>query len=184
MTTPDLSVHSGLARRRLGVGSLIFFVVYASAPLTVLVGGIVVTFQVTGVIGTPLAFPILAIALGLFSVGYAAMSRYVSNAGAFYAYLAQGLGRTWGVAGSFVALVAYNAIQIGLYGLFGFFTALFARAHWNLNWSWWVWALIAWAVVGLFGVLRIDLNARVLSVLLILEIVAVVLFDIGSFGHP
>jgi hypothetical protein len=31
---------------------------------------------------------ILAVALGLFAVGYAAMSRHVANAGAFYSYLA------------------------------------------------------------------------------------------------
>jgi amino acid transporter len=177
-------VHGGLARRRLGVGSLIFFTVSASAPMTVLVGGIVITFAVTGVVGTPLAFPILAVALALFAVGYAAMSRYVFNAGAFYAYLAQGLGRAWGVAGSFIAVVAYNAIQIGLYGLFGFFMADFATRHWSLTWAWYVWALIAWAIVGTFGILRIDLNAKVLSVLLILEVLAVVLFDIGAFGHP
>jgi amino acid transporter len=153
--------------------------------MTVLVGGIVVTFAVTGVVGTPLAFPILAVALALFTVGYAAMSRYVFNAGAFYAYLAQGLGRAWGVCGSFVAVVAYNAIQIGLYGLFGASLAQFAAMHnWSVQWHWWAWALIAWAVVGLFGILRIDLNAKVLSVLLLLEVVAVVLFDVGAFGHP
>ena len=77
------------------------------------------TFAVTGVTGVPLSFLILAVALALFAVGYAAMSRFVANAGAFYSYLAHGLGPTWAVAGAFVALVSYNAIQIGLYGLFG-----------------------------------------------------------------
>ena len=39
--------------------------------MTVLAGGVVATFAATGVVGTPLSFPILAIVLGLFSVGYA-----------------------------------------------------------------------------------------------------------------
>src|SRR5262245_40274391 len=97
-----------LTRRRLGVAHLVLFMVSAPAPMTVLIGGIAPAFLVTGHAGIPLVFPVLAIALGLFSIGYAAMSPYVSNAGAFYSYLAHGLGRVWGVGGSFVAIVAYN----------------------------------------------------------------------------
>jgi hypothetical protein len=41
----------GLRQRRLGVGSLIFFTVSASAPMTVLAGGVVTTYAVTGSIG-------------------------------------------------------------------------------------------------------------------------------------
>jgi amino acid transporter len=174
----------GLSRRRLGAGSLIFFTVAASAPMTVLAGGVVATFAVTGSVGVPLSFPVLGIALGLFAVGYAAMTRYVENAGAFYAYLAQGLSRAWGVAGSAVAIVAYNCIQIGLYGLFGFAFAGFAAAHWSLTWPWWVWALVAWAVVGLLGMFNVDLSAKVLGVFLVAEVAAVLTFDVGAFGHP
>src|SRR3954451_8577156 len=106
-----------LRRRRLGVIHLVFFTVAASAPLTVLGGGVTTTFAVTGVTGVPLSFIVLALALALFAVGYAAMSRHVANAGAFYSYLAQGLGPAAAVAGAFTALISYNAIQIGLYGL-------------------------------------------------------------------
>ena len=40
------------------------------------------------------------------------------------------------------------------------------------------------AIVAILGVLRVDLNATVLAVLLILEITAVALFDLGAFMHP
>ena len=96
---------SQLRRRRLGVVHIVFFTVAASAPLTVLGGGVTTTFAVTGVTGVPLSFLLLAVALALFAVGYAAMSRFVTNAGAFYAYIARGLGATWAVAGAFVALI-------------------------------------------------------------------------------
>jgi amino acid transporter len=152
--------------------------------MTVLAGGIVATLAVTGSVGTPLSFPILAVALALFAVGYAAMTRYVSNAGAFYTYIAQGLGRAVGVGASFVALLAYNAIQIGLYGLFGLVMNGYAAQHWNITWAWWIWALIAWAVVGILGILKIDLNAKVLAVLLIVEVLSVLAFDLGAFTHP
>jgi amino acid transporter len=152
--------------------------------MTVLAGGITVMFAVGGLTGVPLAFPILAVALALFTVGYAAMSRHVSNAGAFYSYLSKGLGGTFGVAGSFVALLAYNTIQIGLYGLFGFAAAGFAGAQFGWTWSWWAYALAAWLIVGALGVLRVDLNAAVLGVFLIAEVIAVCLFDIGAISKP
>jgi amino acid transporter len=168
----------------LGTAHLVFFTVSASAPMTVLAGGVTTMFAVTHVVGVPLSFPILAIALALFAVGYAAMSRYVSNAGAFYAYLANGLGKAWGVSASFVALVAYNAIQIGLYGLFGVAFGAFVSAKFGWNQPWWVWGLGALIVVGALGILRVDLNARILSVLLVLEVLAVLAYDIGAFSHP
>ncbi len=172
-----------LQRRRLGVIHIVFFTVAASAPLTVLGGGVTTTYAVTGNVGVPLSFLLLAAALALFAVGYAAMSRHVANAGAFYSYLAKGLGQVWAVAGAFVALVSYNAIQIGLYGLFGAATSQFLAVY-GIDVSWWVCALLALAVVGALGVLRVDLNARVLAVLLVLEVVAVLLYDIGAFGSP
>ena len=173
-----------LRRRRLGVVQLFFFTVAASAPLTVLGGGVTTTFAVTGIAGVPLSFLVLAAALALFAVGYAAMSRHVANAGAFYSYLAQGLGRVWAVAGAFVALISYNAIQIGLYGLFGAAFGDFAATVFGIELSWWVWSLLALVVVGLLGVLRVDLNAGVLAVLLVLEILAVIIYDIGAFRDP
>src|SRR5918997_20522 len=135
--SPD--VHVGRTRR-VGTLSLVSFLICASAPMTVLAGAMVTTYAVTGVVGVPVAFPIIAAALALFTVGYAAMSRHIVNAGAFYAYLAQGIGKVWAVSGAGVALLAYNTIQIGLYGLFGVVAAGFATAEWDVEWSWWVWA--------------------------------------------
>ena len=163
---------------------LVFFTVAASAPLTILGGGVTTTFAVTGNAGVPLSFLILAIALALFAVGYAAMSRHVANAGAFYSYLARGLGRPAAAAGAFVALLSYNGIQIGLYGLFGAAFGDFAKATFGLDLAWWIWAFLALVLVSALGVLRVDLNAAVLAVLLGLKCIAVLLYDIGAFGNP
>jgi amino acid transporter len=173
-----------LRRRRLGTMHIVFFSVAAVAPLAVTGGVVTATYAVTGVTGVPLSFIILAAALSLFAVGYAAMSRYVANAGAFYSYLANGLGPTPAVGGAFVALVSYNALQIGIYGLYGSAFADFISSLTGLSLPWWVWAAVALLLVGLLGVRRVDLNARVLAVLLVLECIVVVLYDIGAFGHP
>ena len=122
--------------------------------------------------------------LALFAVGYVAMSRRIVNAGAFYTYVARGLGRPSGVAAAFVALLAYNAMQIGLYGGFGAVLAQFLQARYGLNIDWWVCALAGWAVVAVLGVLRIDLNGKVLAVMLIGECAVALLFDTVMLTRP
>lgn len=183
LATTDRQVP-GLRRRRLGVVHLVFFTVAASAPLTVLAGGVTTAYAVSGNQGVPLAFLGVAAVLVLFAVGYAAMSRHVANAGAFYSYLARGLGRPAGVAGSFVALVGYNAIQIALYGLFGSAMSDFVAEIAGLRLPWWTWALLALLAVGWLGLLRVDLNARVLAVLLVVEVLVVIGFDVAGFTRP
>jgi amino acid transporter len=167
-----------LARKSIGPVALFFFAVGASAPMTVLAGGVVATYASTGVIGVPLSFLVLAGALGLFTVGYVAAVRRIRHAAAFYALVAQGLGRVWGVAAGMVALVAYNCIQISLYGLLG------ASVSGLIGGVWWVWAYLALAVVATLGVLHIDLNARLLAVLLIAEIGVILMFDLAGLAHP
>ncbi|MEN3610781.1 APC family permease [Plantactinospora sp. ZYX-F-223] len=178
------ALETGLRRGRLGTVHLVFFTVAASAPLTVLGGGITTMYAVSGNVGAALSYVLLAAILGVFAVGYAAMSRFVSNAGAFYSYIANGLGRAGGVSGSFVALASYNAIQIGLYGLFGAILGDFMATKFGVEQQWWVWALVGLALVGVLGVLQVDLNATVLAVLLLLECLAVGVFDVVSFGNP
>jgi amino acid transporter len=173
-----------LHRRALGVPDLVFFIVAASAPLTAVAGGQATTYLVTGNQGVPFMFIPLGVMLALFAVGYAAMSRHVTNAGAFYAYVARGLGKVQAVGAAFVALIAYNAMQIGIYGLFGVAMGAFMADKIGIDLEWYWWCLIGGGVIGLLGVLQIDLNARVLAVLLILEVVVVALFDLAILADP
>jgi hypothetical protein len=78
----------GLTRKSVGSSGLSVLGVSASAPMTVLAGGVIATFATAGVLGVPLAFILLTIPLLLVSVGLVAMSRDMEHAGAFYAFLA------------------------------------------------------------------------------------------------
>ena len=100
-----MAVPVGLARRTLGGGALFFFAVGASAPLTVLAGGVVATYAGTGVVGVPAAFPLITAALVLFTVSYVAMSRHVPHPGPLYAHVARGLGPGPGLAVAPLALL-------------------------------------------------------------------------------
>lgn len=116
-----------------------FFAVGASAPMTVVAGGITATFAATGVVAVPAAFAVLTVALLLFATGYVAASRHIPHAGVLYTIPTIGLGRVAGVAVGAVAVLAYNAIQVSLYGLIG---ALLSELGVLLVvWPWWVWAL-------------------------------------------
>lgn len=171
-------VGAGLRQGRLGVAAVTFFVISAAGPLTAVAGGIPLGMLLGNGAGTPAAYLVVVAILLLFSVGYTAMARHVRNAGAFYAFAARGLGGTAGGAAAFVALVAYNAMQVGLYGLFGAACAgLFAG--YGLDLPWWAWSLGALAIIAVLGYRQIDLSAKVLSVLVILEYVSVLILDVA-----
>jgi amino acid transporter len=169
---------------RLGTTGLLLSVLAATAPLMVVAGVMPTTFGVMGVLGQPLLFVILGLVLALFSVGYAEMSRHVHNAGAFYAYISRGLGATAGAGAAMVALVAYNALQVGIYGVFGFEVSGLFVTYLELEVAWWIPALVAVLLVGGLGWLKIDLNARVLGVLLLIEVALVVIFDAAALADP
>ena len=181
---PPAEGQEQLHRRALGVPDIVFFIVAASAPLTVVAGGASATYLVTGNAAIPLFYLILGAILALFVTGYAAMSHHVTSAGAFYSYVARGIGKAAGVGTAFVALIAYNAMQIGLYGLFGAAFGGFIDAQLSLSIEWWGWAFIAMATIGVLGWLRVDLNAKVLAVFLTLEVIVVLVFDLVVAGDP
>ncbi len=177
-------IQGNLAKDRLGVPSVVFFVMSAAAPLTVVAGVVTTGYAATQITGIPFAFVTIAILLMLFSVGYVAMSRHISNAGAFYTYVTHGLGRPLGVGAAWMALVAYNALQIGLYGIIGFAAAAPLKRFFDIEPKWWVVALVTWAIVAILGVLRVDINAKVLALLLCSEIVIVLIYDFYDLTKP
>ncbi|MFI9821947.1 APC family permease [Streptomyces sp. NPDC052013] len=187
-TAEGISTFKGQERAlradRLGTGGLLLSVLAATAPLMVVAGVMPTTFAVMGIVGQPLLFVVLGIVLVLFSLGYAEMSRHVHNAGAFYAYISRGLGGTAGAGAAMVALVAYNALQVGIYGIFGFEVSGLFATYADIEVAWWIPALAAVLAVGALGWLKIDVNARVLGVLLVIEVLLVVVFDIAAIADP
>ena len=170
-----------LRRNALGVAAITFFVVSAAAPLTAVAGGYPIAMLLGNGAGVPAAVVLVTLILLVFSVGYTAMARHVANAGSFYAFTSRGLGGLAGGAAAYIALLAYNTMQIGLYGLFGAVTGA-TLAGYGIEAPWWVWSLIALAIVALLGYRQIDLSAKVLAVLVILEYVAVVILDLAIIG--
>jgi amino acid transporter len=161
-----------------------FFLMSGIAPLTVAAGVITSAYATTGLTGIPFAFLAVAVVLALFVPGYMAMSRHITNAGAFYGFIARGLGKPAGVAAALMALLAYSLLQVGLWGAFGPAAQAEAQAHLHLSWPWWAWALAGWAVVTALGLLRVDIAGRVLGVLTTVELAVIVVEVIAGLAHP
>lgn len=159
-----------LRRGRLGVFGIVFFVVAASAPLVGMTGAVPIAIGLGNGAGAPGAYLAVGIVLLLFAVGYSAMSQRVTNAGAFFAYVGRGLGRNAGIGSAFVSLVAYIGVQLAIFGFFGGLLSLLLPIL-----PWWAWALIAWALVTLLSILSVDVGAKLLGVMLILELLALVI---------
>ena len=177
-------VSGALAADRLGAPTVVYFVLSAAAPLTVVAGLVTTAYAGTGITGLPLAVRVVGAVLAVFAVGYVAMARHMANAGAFYTYISRGLGRPAGIAAAWVALIAYNVLQAALYGAFGTAATPVLERWLGVAPPWWVTALVAWALVAALGVMRVDVNGRLLAVLLTAEVAVILLFDLADLAGP
>lgn len=178
----NLSSEAGanqLRKNSLGVGAVTFLVISAAAPLTAVAGGVPISMLLGNGAGIAGSFAIVTVVLLLFAVGYVAMARHVKNAGAFYAYTARGLGGHLGGAAALIAILSYNAMQVGVLGLLGAASAGTLNPLIGLDVPWWGWSLAAIAIVAVLGYRQVDLSARILMVLVLLEYVIVLIIDGG-----
>ncbi|MEO7059981.1 MAG: APC family permease [Lapillicoccus sp.] len=184
MTTPS-SDHvqrrdaQQLRTGKLGTLAIAFLVVSAAAPLTAMAGGAPVAMLLGNGAGVPAAYVIVSLLLVIFAVGYTAMARHHTSTGGFYAYVARGLRQYAGGSAAWIALLGYNAMQIGLYGLFGVAASGFLSDNFSINVSWWVIALIGMAIIAILGYRQVDLSVKVLSVLVACEFLVVIIVDLA-----
>ena len=169
-------VHKALTGT-LGVGAIVFMVIAAAAPLTVVGGGAPVGIALGNGAGYPSIFILVGVVLLLFSVGLSAMSRFVPKAGAFFSYVGYGMNPSMGLATAFLALLTYTAVQVAVYALLGLQLSGFVAALGGPELPWWAWTIAMVALVGFLGYRQIDLSSKVLGVLLVLEISVVVVLS-------
>ena len=167
----------GKKRRVLSTQRIIFLVVAAAAPLAAMIGNLPVALARGNGAGTPGAFLFAGVA-HCFAVGYAAMSRRVVNTGAFYTYVAKGLGKRAGVGAAYTAVVAYVSFTIGLAAFFGYFLDL-VLSELNIHFSWLLYAAGGMAAVAILGYRSIDLSSKILGVLMAAEVAILAIFDVS-----
>lgn len=173
--TKDTSLRKGT----LGLAAVVFFVVAAAAPLAGMTGAFPVAMGIGVGAGAAGMYVAVGIILLLFSVGYATMSHYVTNTGAFFAYVGRGLGITLGVGSAFASLMAYLAVQWAVIGFISGQTALQLEVKLGLVLPWYVYAIIFILITFVLSALSVDIGAKVLGVLLSIEVIALLVLGIA-----
>ncbi|MFE6827754.1 APC family permease [Streptomyces sp. NPDC057690] len=152
----------------LGTADIAFFVVSAAAPLTVMAGVAPLAILLGG-IGAPAGYLVAGITLAVFAVGFTTMSRHVKSGGAFYAYITRGLGRPVGIGAALLALIGYNGMEIGVYGLLGTAGRDTAQAIFGTDVPWLPISLAGLLLIGYGGYRSVEFGAKLLGVLLVAE---------------
>lgn len=156
----------------LGVLAIAFFAIAAAAPMAAVVGASPVLFSASGP-GTPVIYAIAALLVALFSVGYLRMSRHITNAGGFVAYIAKGLGNKWATAGAGIAILTYLSLQIGLWSQFGVFAQQLVENLTGISIPVYVWILIVLVLTAGLTMKGVDASLKVLGVLILGETLVV-----------
>lgn len=173
-----------LKKESLGLWSIVFFVIAAASPLTGAVGALPIAFMAGNGAGIPGIYVVAGILLTLFSFGFIAMSRHVINSGAFYSYISKGLGSSAGLAGFFIAILAYLSMIFAVSSLFGFFASIFLSSNFGIEVPWWILAVANQVIVVLLGVAKVEIGGRILGVLMLLEVAIILLVDIFIIKQP
>jgi amino acid transporter len=175
-------------RGNLGTLGLYFSMLAYNAPLVVVVGVLPVMIMHGNGIGTPMLFIIAGLVLAAFADGVIRMARTLPRPGAFYSFITAGLGRGTGLGSGFLMLASYLCVAVGHIVLGGIVLGeLVTKTLHGPEAPWYVWAAVYWAGTAVLGYFRIDLSAKVMAVVLVLELAVVAVYDFGvvaSGGGP
>ncbi|WP_157000417.1 APC family permease [Leucobacter komagatae] len=170
---------SATLNRRLGVSGIVFMVIAAAAPITVVAANFPLIISVSGSVGAPTMILVATAILLLFSVGYAWMTPRVPDAGAFYSYVHRGLGRRAGLGTASIAMLSYVLLTVSMTCYLGVQTVNLLDRSFGFAPPWWIVSAVMLVIVGLLGYRDIELSAKVLGVVLVLEVIAVLAIDLG-----
>jgi amino acid transporter len=181
---PQVKHHTKEARLSgsMGVGELVMNVLAFSSPLATVAGTLPVLLMFSGQTA-PAIYMLVTLMLLIFSVGFVKMSRSVKGPGGFYSFVTAGLGRPAGLGGAFLALFGY--IFIGFFAPAFFGVTLQGYVVSTLGgpevpWYWYALGIIALTTVLAYN--RIDLSAKLLTVVMLLEVAVVIAFNVASFS--
>ena len=153
-----------------GLFGVLFMAVANAAPITAMSFNVPIAVGYGNGIAVSGGYLFATIVLTIFTIGFVAMAKYVTTAGAFYGFISQGLGQIWGMASGLLAAVAYIIFEASLIGGFAYFAAQYVLLPLGIELNWiWV-ALFAIILIAVLTYYSITLAASVLSITLVCEI--------------
>ncbi|WP_083896349.1 APC family permease [Nocardia jiangxiensis] len=159
---------------------IVLMVTAAAAPLVVASTYIPVSIGAGAGMATALTYAATTLILLIFSVGFAQMAKRIASAGAFYTFSAQGLGRSIGLSVGFTVLAAYSMISAAIAGGFGFYGAALLHSHFRIDVPWYWVSIVGLALMFTISYFRVTFTARILGVLLALEVFVVLAVAVAT----
>ncbi|MEU7562755.1 APC family permease [Streptomyces eurythermus] len=161
-----------------GLVGVVFMAVATAAPITAMTGNLPIAVGFGNGTGAPAGYLFATLVLAVFSVGYVAMARRITAAGAFYGYISHGLGRIAGMASGMLAVLAYVVFEASIVGVFSYFARTTVRDQLGADLPWAGYAAAMLLVTAVLSYFDINLTAKALGVLLVAEIA--VLFAVAT----
>ncbi len=155
---------------------IIFLVIAAAAPLASMIGNLPIAIERGTGPYVPIAFLIAGAILIAFTAGYAFIGRRVVSTGAFYTYVAEGLGKPLGVGTAYAAILSYTSFTFGLAAACGYFDAQVFLAV-GLHVSWQICTAASVLLTGFLNSRSMDVSSRLLAVIITVETAVLVVFD-------
>ncbi len=179
---PGEGRHAALAPAAMGLGGVIFILLAGAAPLYAMLFNVPLTVMGGGYAG-PAAFVVATVALLVFSVGYIRMAQRVRSAGGFYSFVTAGLGKVMGLGSAYVISVCYLVFCAAIIGPTAYFTHGSLQHWFDIDVPAWLLLFVILAISSLLAYFRVGLTARVLSVLMCLELLGLAVFVVAILAH-
>ncbi|WP_406860057.1 APC family permease [Streptomyces sp. HUAS MG47] len=167
-----------LKANSVGIVGVVFMAVATAAPITAMTGNLPIAVGFGNGTGAPAGYLFATLVLTVFSVGYVAMAKRITAAGAFYGFISHGLGRLAGMASGLLAVLAYIVFEASIVGVFAYFAKTTVADQFGVDLPWIVYAAAMLAVTAVLAHFDINLTAKALGVMLVAEIA--VLFAVAT----
>ncbi|RSS50051.1 APC family permease [Streptomyces sp. WAC07061] len=167
-----------LKANSVGLVGVVFMAVATAAPITAMTGNLPIAVGFGNGTGAPAGYLFATVVLTVFAVGYVAMAKRITAAGAFYGYISHGLGRIAGMASGMLAVLAYIVFEASIVGVFSYFAKTTVHDQLGVDLPWILYAAAMLAVTAVLAHFDINLTAKALGVMLVAEIA--VLFAVAT----
>ncbi|MET9933368.1 MULTISPECIES: APC family permease [unclassified Streptomyces] len=167
-----------LKANSVGLVGVVFMAVATAAPITAMTGNLPIAVGFGNGTGAPAGYLFATLVLTVFSVGYVAMAKRITAAGAFYGYISHGLGRIAGMASGLLAVLAYIVFEASIVGVFAYFAKTTVADQIGVDLPWITYAAAMLAVTAVLSYFDINLTAKALGIMLVAEIA--VLFAVAT----
>ena len=182
----DATMNKEIKRLRagsIGVFAVAFMALATAAPITAMTGNVPIAVGFGNGMYAPGGYIFAGIILTIFTVGYAAMSRHITNTGSFYGFISHGLGPAVGFISGVLSAFAYIVFEASIIGIFASFTRTTIIAFHGPTISWVPIALVGIVLIALLGYFDISISGVILGVFLVTEVAILLLMSFSVLFH-